>query len=130
MTTENLVKHGFPRPHDMSPTHDSNQVILPGGATKIKNSPYISDWPLDHNALTNILTFSLRQSWLSIVEYCCIVYHVIIFPFATQLGYKPLKGPNVCTTEMSISSIEPKMFLFYTLFTQIRLITIVVVYVQ
>ena len=30
MTIENLVKHGFNKPQDMSLTEESNQVFLPG----------------------------------------------------------------------------------------------------
>ena len=46
-TTEDLVKHGFQDPQDMSVTHDSNQVFLPVGTTNLKNSPYSSAWFLD-----------------------------------------------------------------------------------
>ena len=31
LNTENLVKHGFPRPQDISLTENSDQVFLPGG---------------------------------------------------------------------------------------------------
>ena len=45
--TDNLVQHGFSRPQNMPMSHDSKQNLLPGGATISKNSPHISDWPLD-----------------------------------------------------------------------------------
>ena len=32
--------------------HDSKQNLLPGGATISKNSPHISDWPLDHKVFS------------------------------------------------------------------------------
>ena len=32
----------------MSPTENSNQLFLPGGATNSQNSPYISVWPLHY----------------------------------------------------------------------------------
>ena len=46
--TDNLVHHGFSRPQNMPMSHNSKQNLLPGGATISKNSPHISDWPLDH----------------------------------------------------------------------------------
>ena len=37
MTTENLVKHGFMRPLDMSLTENSNQLFLPVGCNRTQN---------------------------------------------------------------------------------------------
>ena len=39
----------------MPMSNDSNQNLLPWGATISKNSPHISDWPLDHD---NFLIFA------------------------------------------------------------------------
>ena len=54
-----MTIHGFTRHQDMSPTHDSNQVFLPGGTTIFINSaiylrlaprPYLS--PLSESVIT------------------------------------------------------------------------------
>ena len=51
----------------MSPTENSNQVFLPGGATNSQNSPYISVWPLDHycdSRKTSLNTKKEKKDWL------------------------------------------------------------------
>ena len=37
LTTENLVKHRFPRPQDMSLTENSYQVFIPVGFNRTQN---------------------------------------------------------------------------------------------
>ena len=40
--------------------HDSKQNLLPGGAKISKNSPHISDWPLDH--INQVVSLSLSNN--------------------------------------------------------------------
>ena len=55
----------------MSPTENSNQVFLPGGATNSQNSPYISVWPLDH---IDAVYFSL-----SLAVFCLVVNPILVY---------------------------------------------------
>ena len=49
----------------MPMSHDRKQNLLPGGATISKNSPHISDWPLDHILMPDFSTIDNRylDSW-------------------------------------------------------------------
>ena len=77
VTTENLVKHGFSRPQDMSLTENSDQVSLPGGCNRTQNlrfGPYTNK--LHSMQKIIILTSSMAHALVQLKTFSDVGYMV------------------------------------------------------